>query len=91
MSVLRRDLPATGLDGFTSEAASEITPSARMNWSYGFGDRVETNLGRTAAVCVHPAAAWRLLPTRWRLLIVAAYAILAYSVTLGILLLRGLA
>jgi hypothetical protein len=81
----------TGLDGFTSEAAADRTPSAPMNWSYGLGDRVETNLGRTAAVCVHPAAAWRLLPISWRWLIVAAYAVVAYAVTLGILLLRSLA
>ena len=91
MSALKRDLPVCGLDAFTSETASPLTPPPPVNWSGVLGNPLEANLGRAAAVCIHPAAAWRLLPTPWRWVMVAAYAAVAYAVTLGTLLLRGLA
>ena len=89
MSAVKHDLPAYGLEAFTSETASAPAPPAPVNWSHALAMPVETNLGRAAAVCIHPAAAWRLLPTPWRWVIVAAYAAIAYAVTLGTLLLRG--
>ena len=47
----------------------------------------EIVLGRTVAACVHPFAAWRLLSTSWRLLMLAAYAATSYVTVLAALLL----
>lgn len=44
-------------------------------------------IGRGLAFCVYPTAAWRVLSTRGRALVVAAYASAAYVAVLGLLLL----
>ncbi len=44
-------------------------------------------VGRSVALCVHPYAAWRVRPGSTRVLLVSAYAIAAYAVVLGALLL----
>jgi hypothetical protein len=41
--------------------------------------------GRTLAACVHPFAAWRLLSTSWRLLMLVAYAATSYVTVLAAL------
>ena len=43
-------------------------------------------LGRTAAACVHPFAAWRLLSVSWRVLMLIAYVAASYTVVLSTLL-----
>jgi hypothetical protein len=44
-------------------------------------------LGRTMALCAHPFAAWRLLSTSGRMLILAIYAATSFVIVLSILLL----
>jgi len=48
---------------------------------------VDLLIGRGLALCVHPAAAWRVLSTPGRAFVVAAYAGAAYVTVLGVLLL----
>jgi hypothetical protein len=43
-------------------------------------------VGRAAAACVHPYAAWRVRPASVRVVIVSTYAATAYVVVLGVLL-----
>lgn len=43
-------------------------------------------IGRTAAACVHPVAAWRVFSKSWRLCVVTAFAGVSYVVVLGALL-----
>ena len=45
----------------------------------------EIIVGRTAAACVHPVAAWRVLPASWRVLILAIYTVSSYVAVLGAL------
>ena len=45
-------------------------------------------IGRALAACVHPYAAWRVLPRSSRVVVVSAYAALAYVAVLGSLLFR---
>jgi hypothetical protein len=42
-------------------------------------------IGRALAWCVHPAAAWHLLPARGRALLVAAYVSASYMAVLTLL------
>lgn len=43
-------------------------------------------VGRSAAACVHPYAAWRLKPASVRIVILSAYAAAGYVLVLGTLL-----
>ena len=43
----------------------------------------EIMLGRALAVCVHPFAAWTLLSTSWRMLILTAFAAEGYVIVFG--------
>ena len=43
-------------------------------------------LGRTAAACVHPLAAWQVFSKAWRFPVVTAFAGLSYVVVLSTLL-----
>ena len=43
-------------------------------------------LGRTAAACVHPVAAWRVFSKTWRVAVVTVFAGLSYVVVLSTLL-----
>jgi hypothetical protein len=43
-------------------------------------------IGRTAAACVHPYAAWRVLPRSERAVIASAYAAVTYLAVLSTLL-----
>lgn len=45
-------------------------------------------IGRVLAACVHPYAAWRVLPRSSRVVVVSAYAAFAYVAVLSTLLLR---
>jgi hypothetical protein len=45
----------------------------------------ELGVGRTAAACVHPLAAWRVLPTPWRILVVTIYTAASYVTVLSAL------
>ncbi len=46
----------------------------------------ELVVGRTAAACVHPVAAWRVLPTSWRILVLTVYTATSYLTVLSALL-----
>jgi hypothetical protein len=43
-------------------------------------------IGRTMAACVHPYAAWRVLPREARVVVVSTYATLTYVAVLAALL-----
>ena len=43
-------------------------------------------VGRTMAACVHPYAAWRVLPRSARVVVVSAYATFTYVAVLTVLL-----
>ena len=45
----------------------------------------EVVVGRTAAACVHPVAAWRVLPTPWRILVLTVYTATSYVTVLSAL------
>jgi len=45
----------------------------------------EVIVGRTAAACVHPVAAWRVLPMSWRVLVLTVYTVSSYVAVLGAL------
>jgi hypothetical protein len=47
--------------------------------------RIETLVGRSLAMCVHPYATWRLQSARCRVLVLLAYAVGSYSVVLAAL------
>jgi len=47
---------------------------------------VEVVIGRLAAACVHPYAAWRVRSRSTRLAVVAAYAVMSYIAMLAVLL-----
>jgi hypothetical protein len=51
--------------------------------------RPEILMGRSAAMCVHPYAAWRTSSVSGRLFVFTAYATAAYAVVLGLMLLRA--
>lgn len=46
-------------------------------------------LGRILAFCVHPFAAWQVLPVAWRWAIVALYVAAAFVTVLSVLLITG--
>jgi hypothetical protein len=45
----------------------------------------EVVVGRTAAACVHPVAAWRVLPVSWRILVLTVYTVTSYLTVLSAL------
>jgi hypothetical protein len=47
---------------------------------------LEIAIGRGLALCLHPTAAWRIVSTRGRVLLVAAYVGAGYLAVLGSLL-----
>jgi hypothetical protein len=47
--------------------------------------RIETLVGRSLAMCVHPYATWRSQSTRRRVFVLLAYVVGSYSVVLAIL------
>ena len=47
---------------------------------------IATLVGRTAAACVHPYAAWRVRPASVKFAVVSAYAATAYVIVLTTLL-----
>ncbi len=49
------------------------------------GLEIELIIGRSLAACVHPFAAWRILPRWKRLGILVAYSAFAYVAVLGVL------
>jgi hypothetical protein len=49
---------------------------------------LSVGLGRSAALMVHPRAAWRTLSPRGRTALVVAYAAVSYIVTLAALIAR---
>jgi hypothetical protein len=46
----------------------------------------EVVVGRTAAACVHPIVAWRVLPLSWRLVVLTVYTVASYLTALTLLL-----
>lgn len=46
----------------------------------------EIALGRTLALCLHPATGWRRVSSRGRAAIVSAYFTFSYATVLGLLL-----
>jgi hypothetical protein len=47
---------------------------------------IATMVGRTAAACVHPYAAWRVRPASVKVAVLSAYAVAAYLIVLTTLL-----
>ena len=47
---------------------------------------IATMVGRTAAACVHPYAAWRLRPAPVKVAVLSTYAVAAYVIVLTTLL-----
>jgi hypothetical protein len=47
--------------------------------------RLEILIGRTAAMCFHPHAAWRTRSKAGRALVLLAYAAVSYVIVLGLL------
>lgn len=45
----------------------------------------EVIVGCTAAACIHPIAAWRVLPRSWRILVLTVYTATGYLTVLGAL------
>lgn len=45
----------------------------------------EVAVGRAAAACVHPVAAWQVLPTSWRILVLSIYTAAGYVTVLSAL------
>jgi hypothetical protein len=61
-----------------------MTQPASSAWhrgAYDCGGAVM--LGRTAAACVHPIAAWRVISTSWRFLVLLAYVAASYVLVLA--------
>lgn len=50
-----------------------MPPAIRESLVHTFRYAPELVVGRTAAACVHPVAAWRVLPTPWRILVLMVY------------------
>ena len=61
-------------------------PQQTQIWTSIFDHDSEAIVGRTAAACARPFAAWRLLSGTWRALVLLTYASVSYVVVLGILL-----
>ena len=53
---------------------------------YKSSDLAAIVVGRTLAACVHPFAAWRVLSSSWRSLMLTAYAAAGYVIVLSMLL-----
>jgi hypothetical protein len=67
---------------------TEPTSSAWHRGAYRYGGAII--LGRTAAACVHPIAAWRIISTSWRFLVLLAYVAASYVLVLtGLLVLSS--
>jgi hypothetical protein len=49
------------------------------------GSSIETLVGRSLAMCVHPYAAWRVRSLKGRVFVVVAYAAVGYALTLSVL------
>ncbi|MEO5742597.1 MAG: hypothetical protein ABIS29_18580 [Vicinamibacterales bacterium] len=50
-----------------------------------FSQPPEVVVGRTAAACVHPVAAWRALPGSWRIVVFTVYTLTSYLTVLSVL------
>ena len=48
-------------------------------------NRVEVLIGRSAAICVHPFAAWRSPSRNDRALLLISYFAISYAIVLGLL------
>ena len=46
---------------------------------------LEIRIGRSIALCVHPSAAWRTQSNKRRALVIIAYVVASYAITLGAL------
>ena len=60
------------------EVVAHPTPNAAAN-------RIEIALGRTAAACVHPVAAWRTPRRSMRAMLVVGYFAIGFTATLSVL------
>jgi hypothetical protein len=80
-------------DGFCGEFNGflRIAYGRQFAWA-GSGENMRTTpsvaalVGRTAAACVHPYAAWRVKPTSFRVVMVSVYAAAGYVLVLATLL-----
>jgi hypothetical protein len=48
-------------------------------------NRIEVLIGRSAAICVHPLAAWRTTSTSDRAVLLISYFAISYAIVLGLL------
>jgi len=70
-------------EGFKASPARVARQTLPEGWRSRSRNRLEIMFGRAQLACVHPFAAWTLLPTSWRVLMLTAYAAAGYSIVLG--------
>jgi len=68
------------LDGAVLAAASGVALTHRRPSS-----RIEVLIGRSAAVCIHPFAAWRSRSRNDRAVLLISYFAMSYVIVLGLL------
>ena len=56
-----------------------------MKWTSIFDHNSEAIVGRTAAACAHPVAAWQVLSTSWKVAVLTVYLGISYLAVLGAL------
>ena len=66
-------------------AAAMAHPSRTIKWTSMLDHNSEAILGRTVAACAHPLAAWRVLPTSWKMAVLTVYVGISYLTVLGAL------
>jgi hypothetical protein len=57
-----------------------------MKWTSILDHNSEAIVGRTAAACAHPLAAWRVLSTSWKVAVLTVYLGISYLAVLSTLL-----
>jgi hypothetical protein len=72
---LQAVFPGAVLAGVSSMAPAHYRPS----------NRIEVLIGRSAALCVHPLAAWRSQSTSDRAMLLISYIAISYAIVFGLL------
>ena len=62
----------------SSDVVAHPTPNAAAN-------RIEIALGRTAAACVYPVAAWLTKRRSMRAMLIAGYFVIGFTTTIAVL------
>lgn len=78
-------VPESAVEAFVRTPASSAPVLPEPFLPHECDMSAEILIGRSAAFCVHPVAAWARLPPGGRALLVAAYCAASYAVVLGLL------